>query len=449
MTGTSTPTHEVASDRHEEPVELLRDLIRFDTTNPPGDERACIQWIAELLDAYEIEYETYAADPDRPILVGRIEGGEAAPLLLYGHVDVVPAEGDWTHPPFDGVLEDGYVWGRGALDMKGGVAMFLAAFLRVAAEELQPAGDLLLCVVPDEEAGGDEGLGYMVEEHAEAFEGVEYALGEFGGFSLHAAGERFYPIQVNEKQICWLEATFHGDGGHGALPRTDDATARMARFIDALDGTRLPVHSVPAAEEMVGQMADALPLPTSLFIRALHRPWLTDHVLDLLGEDGELFDALTHNVVNETIVRGGTKENVVPESVSLTLDCRLLPGQTPEDVIAELEAAVGDVAEHVTFEVIRYEAGPSAPDMGFVETLGGVIEAADPDGRAIPLLLPAVTDGRHLAKLGIQSYGFTPMNLPDDFAFMEVIHAPDERIPAGCLDWGTERVVEAIRRYDG
>lgn len=447
MTESLPPT--VTADRHEDPVELLRDLIRFDTTNPPGNERACIEWIGELLDAYGLQYDTYATDPDRPVLVGRIPGGEAPPLLLYGHVDVVPTEGDWTRPPFEGVLEDGSVWGRGALDMKGGVAMFLAAFLRVAAEDLEPAGDLLLCIVPDEEAGGDDGLGFLVEEHPEAFEGVEYALGEFGGFSLEVAGQRFYPIQVNEKQICWLEATFHGEGGHGALPRTDDATARMARFIDALDGARLPVHVPETTEAMAAAMADELPLPTSLFVRTLSRPRLTDRVLDLMGEDGELFDALTHNVVNETIVRGGNKENVVPESVSVTLDCRLLPGQTPDDVIGEIETVVGDVAEHVSFDVLRFEEGPSEADMGLFETLGGVLEDADPDGRAIPLLLPAVTDGRHLAKLGIQSYGFTPMNLPDDFAFMDVIHAPDERIPADCVDWGTERVVEAVRRYVG
>lgn len=448
MTQSEPPTPAVTTDRHEAPIELLRDLIRFDTTNPPGNERACIKWIAKLLDAYGVDYETYAADPDRPVLVGRIDGGDAPSLLLYGHVDVVPAEGDWSHAPFKGTLEDGYVWGRGALDMKAGVTMFVAAFLQVAAEAVEPAGDLLICLVPDEEAGGDDGLGFMVEDHPEAFDGVKYALGEFGGFSLEVAGQRFYPIQVNEKQVCWLQATFHGNGGHGALPQVDDATARMARFIDTLDGTRLPVHIVPTTESMAAGMADSLPLPTSVLVRALLRPRLTNPVLNLMGEEGELFDALTHNVVNETIVRGGTKENVVPESVSVTLDCRLLPGQTPDDVIDEIEAVVGNLAEHVSFELLRYEEGPSEPDMGFFATLGDVLESADPKGRAVPLLLPAVTDGRHLAKLGIQSYGFTPMNLPDDFDFMDVIHAPDERIPADCLDWGTKRVFEAIRRYD-
>lgn len=180
---------------------------------------------------------------------------------------------------------------------------------------------------------------------------------------LEVAGQRFYPIQVDEKRVCWLRATFHGDGGHGALPQIDDATARMARFIDTLDSTRLPVHVVPTTKSMFTEMADALPLPTSILVRALLRPRLTNPVLDLMCEDGELFDALTHNVVNETVVRGGTKEHVVPASVSVTLDCRLLPGQTPDDVIDEIEAVVGDLAEYVSFELLRYEEGPSEPDL--------------------------------------------------------------------------------------
>lgn len=439
----------VSTERHDDPVSLLRDLVRFDTTNPPGNERACIEWIGDLLDAYGVSYETYASDPERPILVARIPGGDASPLLLYGHVDVVPAEGDWTHPPFEAVLEEGAVWGRGTLDMKAGVTMFLTAFLRFAAGDEDPPGDLLFCVLPDEEAGGSEGARYIVEEHADVFDGVEYALGEFGGFPMSIDDQRFYPIQVNEKQVCWLEATFHGDGGHGAFPRSDDAMARLARFVTALDGTRLPVHVPDETQVMAERMAAELSPPTSFFLQALSYPPLTDHALDVLGEDGELFDAMTHNVVNETVVRGGTKENVVPESVSLTLDCRLVPGHGPEDVIAEIEAAIGEVSEHVEFDVIRFEEGPPQADMGLFETLAGVLEDADDadDAVAVPLLLPAGTDGRHFASIGIQSYGFTPMNLPDDFPFLEFIHAPDERIPVDALKWGTDRVYEAVLGY--
>ena len=442
-------THDPAVDteRHHDPVALLRDLVRFDTTNPPGNEHACIEWVGDLLDAYGVSYETYASDSDRPTLLARLPGGDAPPLLLYGHVDVVPTEGEWTHPPFEGVLEDGCVWGRGTLDMKAGVTMFLAAFLRFAAGDEEPPGDLLLCLLPDEEAGSDEGARYMVEEHPDAFDGVEYALGEFGGFPMTVDDQRFYPIQVNEKQVCWLEATFHGDGGHGAFPSRDDATARMARFVTALDETRLPVHIPHGTREMVERMADELAPPTRFFLQSLLYPPLTDHALDTLGEDGELFDALTHNVVNETIVRGGTKENVVPETVSVTLDCRLLPGQTPADVIGEIEETVGEVAGHVDFDVIRFDEGPPDPDMELFDTFAGVLEDADEGAVAVPLVLPGGTDGRHFARLGIQSYGFTPMNLPADFPFFEFVHAPDERIPTDAVEWGTDRVYEAVLRY--
>lgn len=446
----SSQDHEPAIDtsRHEAPVELLRDLIRFDTTNPPGNEGPCIEWIAQLCSAYDIEYDTYASEPDRPVLHATIPGGEAPPLLLYGHVDVVAAEGDWTHPPFEAVLEDGYLWGRGALDMKAGVSMFLASFLRAASEEIDLAGDLELMIVPDEEAGGDVGMGFMVEEHPEVFAETEYALGEFGGFPMKIADQRFFPIQVNEKQICWLEATIHGDGGHGSLPRRDDATARMARFIDRLDRNRLPVHITPAVEEMVDRIAAEISQPKRLLLRSLMQPQLTNRVLDIMGEDGRTFDALTHNVVNETIIRGGTKENVVPETVSVTLDCRMVPGEAPADVIAEIESTVGDVAEHVDFEVQRFDPGPAEADLGLFDTLAAVLEATDEDAVGLPYLLPASSDARHLTHVDVQSYGFTPMNLPDDFDFMSLVHAPDERIPPDCVEWGTDRVFEAIQKYD-
>jgi acetylornithine deacetylase/succinyl-diaminopimelate desuccinylase-like protein len=192
---------------YERPVELLQRLIRFNTTNPPGNERECVEWIEEVLRAGGYETKFLAKDPERPNLLARLKGRNEAPsLLLQGHVDVVPVEGqDWQHQPLEGKNVDGWVWGRGALDMKGGVAMMLAAFLRAKAEGLTPPGDVLLLVLSDEESGGDYGAKYLVEEHARLFDGVRYALGEFGGFSLYVGRRRFYPIQVAEKQLCFLK----------------------------------------------------------------------------------------------------------------------------------------------------------------------------------------------------------------------------------------------------
>lgn len=443
----ANPDPEVATDLHERPVDLLRELIQFETVNPPGDERECIEWIAEVLDAYGIDSETYATDPDRPNLVARVPGGDAPTLLLYGHVDVVPVTGqDWTHDPFEAVVADGHVWGRGALDMKSGVAMLLATVLRLAERDEPPAGDLVFMAVSDEEAGGDAGMSFLVDEHPELFADIDYALGEFGGFSFSFGGVETYPIQVNEKQVCWLEATIRGESGHASLPTEDTAVGKLGRFLSALDGRRLPVHVTPAVEEMLEAIADAQSDPErAATFRALLDPARTDAVLDELGPGARMLDALLHNTANATILSGGDKENVVPEAVSVVLDCRLVPGQEPADVTGELREATG--IEAVDFEVIRFDPGPPAPDMGLFDDLAGVLEEAT-DGVAIPLVMFGATDGRHLSRVDVQSYGFLPMRT-GDLPFLELAHSGDERIPVETLEWGTARLVEAVRRYDG
>ncbi len=434
---------------HRRPVDLLSRLIQFDTSNPPGDEHECIDWIADRLADYGIDSETYARDPDRPSLLARQRGGDAPALLLYGHVDVVPTDGQqWTHPPFDGVVEAGHVWGRGALDMKGGVAMLLSAFLRAAAEDVDLAGDLVLCLLADEEGGGDAGAGFLVDQHPGIFEGIDYAIGEFGGFAAEIAGERFYPIQQNEKQVCWLRAIFRGEGGHGSRPRVKSAVTDMARAVTAIAQNRLPVVLTPTMEEMIESIAAELPPDVGDEFRGLADPQRTDEVLDLLGEEVSLFDALLHDTANPTVIRGGDKENVIPSEVSVTLDCRLVPGQGREDIERELRDVVPDDVD-VTFETIRHEPFPAETDGGLFPLLAGILEDADPAGTAVPFMLPGATDGRHLARVGVQSYGFTPMNLPPDFEFMSLVHAADERIPVECLEFGADAVFEAVRRYEG
>src|SRR5215216_2296865 len=313
---------------YERPVELLQRLIRFDTTNPPGNERECVEWIDEVLRDGGYETKILARDPERPNLLARLQGsGEAPSLLLQGHIDVVAGEGeDWQHPPFEGKNVEGYVWGRGALDMKGGVAMMLAAFLRAAAATAPPPGDVLLCLLSDEEAGGDQGARFLVEQHAELFDGVRFAIGEFGGFSMELAGRRFYPMMVAEKQLCSVRARLRGPAGHGSLPVRDGAMGRLGRLLTALDRRRLPVHVTPVVRSMVEAIAAEVPAVAAVPLRMLLRPRVADHVLDGLGERGKLFDPLLHNTASPTIVRGGESANVIPGEVSVELDCRLLPG---------------------------------------------------------------------------------------------------------------------------
>ena len=431
---------------YRRPAALLQDLIRFDTTNPPGNEAACVAYIDRLLTGAGIETTRLARDPNRPNLIARLKGqGKAPPLLLYGHVDVVTTVGQqWTHPPFEAREVEGVVWGRGALDMKGGVAMMLAAVLRARAEGLVPAGDVVLAILSDEECGGDYGAGYLVENHPEQFEGVRYALGEFGGASMMIGQRVFYPIQIAEKQMCWMEATVRGPGGHGSRPMRGGTMARLARFLRQLDRHPLPVHVTPAARQMIEAMAAALPFPAGFILRQLLNPSLTDRVLKLLGDRAQLFEPLLRNTVNVTIVRGGEKINVIPSQVDIEMDGRLLPGFGPEDMIAELRHVVGDEVE---LAVKRYDPAGAEPDMGLFDTLADVLRRADPRGVPLPLLLPAVTDGRFFSRLGIQTYGFTPMKLPPDFKFFDTIHGADERIPVEAVDFGADAIHAVLQRY--
>lgn len=429
-----------------QPSELLQQLIRFDTTNPPGNEAACVQYINKLLQGAGIETTILALDESRPNLVARIQGrGRSSPLLLQGHVDVVTtANQRWQHPPFQGDLVDGYIWGRGALDMKGGIAMMVAAFMRMATEGITPPGDIILAILSDEENAGTFGAKYLVESHPELFAGVRYALGEFGGFSMEMVGKRFYPIMVAEKQYCHLRVTFSGPGGHGSMPLRDGTMGKLGHVLSHLNSQRLPVHVTPSARMMFEAIAAAISFPASLAIRGLLQPPLTDRLLDLLGEQLRTMDPLLHHTVSPTIVNGGEKINVIPSEITLELDARLLPGYVPDDVIGELRPIIGPEA---AIEVVAFDPGPAEPNMGLFDTLGAILRDADPDGTPIPLVLPGVTDARFFSRLGIQTYGFLPMTLPPGFNFSQTIHAADERIPAAAVDFGTEAILAALQRF--
>lgn len=434
---------------YQHPAELLQRLIQFDTTNPPGQESACLSYVGGLLTEAGIHPNFLVKAPERANLIARLPGrGQAPPLLMYGHVDVVTTEHQpWTVPPFEGRVQDGYVWGRGALDMKGGVAMMLSAFLRARAEGLEPPGDVILALVCDEEALGAFGARFLVEEHPGEFKGVRYAIGEFGGFTLHVGGRRLYPIQVAEKQACSVRATVRGPGGHGSLPVRDGAMAKLGRLLQQLNGRRLPVRVTPVARLMLGEMAAALGGVTGMMLRGLLNPVLTNGILDLLGERGRTFDPVLHNTVSPTILRGSEKFNVIPSEVAVEMDGRLLPGCRPDDMIAELRQIAGSDVE---LEVVNYDPGPAAePDMGLFGVLAGVLREADPEGIPVPMLLTAVTDGRLFARLGIQTYGFLPMQLPADFSFQNTIHAANERIPAGAVEFGANAIYSLLGRFAG
>lgn len=431
---------------YQRPAELLQQLLRFDTTNPPGNEASCIDYIRTLLMNAGFETTVLASDNKRPNLVTRLHGrGEAPPLLLQGHIDVVTtANQNWQHPPFDGQRIDEYIWGRGTLDMKGGIAMMLAALLRAKAEGESLPGDIIFTALSDEESGGGVGAKFLVENHAELFKDVRYALGEVGGFTSYIDGKKFYCIQVLEKQVCWLKATLRGPGGHGSIPMHGGAVAKLGRLLQQLDQHRLPVHIHPVVHQMLGTMANALASsPTGPLLRQLLDPAHANEVLDQLGSHTHFFDPILHNTVNVTILHGGHKINVIPSEIVVEMDGRLLPGYNSDDMLQELRELVGDDIE---FELLRYGEGATEANMGFYDTLAGILHEADPAGIAVPTLMPAVTDGRFFSQLGIQTYGFLPMDLYEGFDFLQAIHAANERIPVAALSFGTNAIYEALRR---
>ncbi len=426
------------------PEKLLQKLIQFNTTNPPGNERECVYFIKEVLQSADIPSEIYAKDPERPNLIARLKGeGKSPPFLMYGHVDVVTTEGqEWTYPPFEGRIADGYVWGRGALDMKGGVAMMLSAFIRAKVEGVRLPGDLVLAILSDEEAGGDYGAKFLTEEHPELFRGIRYAIGEFGGFTMHLGKKRVYPVQVSEKQICWLRAIFRGRGGHGSMPVRGEAMAKMAKFLLRLDKGHTPVHVTEISRTMVNGFASAMGGIKGAFLRLMGLPFFTNRIISMLGERGRIFYPIFHNTASPTIVHASSKINVIPPKVTVELDGRLLPGFSPQDLIRELRELAG---EEVEYEVVRFDPGPSKVDMGFFPNLERALRQMDPEAKAIPFLITGVTDARFFAKLGIQTYGYTPLKLPPDFNFMKTIHGPDERVPVEAIRFGAEATYRLLQ----
>jgi len=432
-----------------EPITVLQDLVRLDTTNPPGNEMTAVRMLQEIIETAGVETAIYSKDPNRPNLIARIEGrGDYHPFLMQGHVDVVSTVAQaWTHDPFGAEIIDGFMWGRGTLDMKGAVVMMVHAFVRLAESGLRPSGDVILAILSDEENSGHFGAKYLVDEHPELFTDVKYCIGEFGGFPLTIAGTRFYPIQIAERLSIRFELTIAGEGGHGSLPRSGTAMSLLGRVLDALERKRMPVHISSATRLMVEGMVEHTTGVAQRALRMLLNERTADAAFRLLPGQLGILEPVFRNTVSPTIVRGGDKHNVVPAEVKLTLDGRMVPASSPDEMADELRRIVGpDVGINYT---VDGKPGVGEADLRLFPLLASVVQRRDPDGVPIPFLMPAATDGRWFAELGIQPYGFTPLLLPDGFAFSELAHAADERIPVAAVESGAEMIFDLLNRYPG
>lgn len=429
-----------------DPVVLLQELIRFPTENPPGDVRDCVGFIQDLLGVLGIASTIYARDELRPNLVARLPGrGVAPPLLLSGHVDVVPVSGQsWTVQPFSGLIKDGFVWGRGALDMKGGIAMLLSAF--VAMKESPPPGDVIFCVVSDEETGGHDGAGFLVDNHPELFAGVKHALGEFGAFSFDLFGSRFMPIQVDERQFVGITAHIFEAGGHAALSGTANAAVSAAQFVRDASRIVLPVVQTVATKRMLRTMALNVSSLASAALLLLSVPGIAPLVLRILGRRAAALSSCMKSAITPTVIRCGTKRNVVPSSAVVEMDARLVPGDSLENMLERLKRVA---PKGTTFTVQAQHRQKASIDMSQYQQLENLLREEYPGAIPVPMLLPGSTDARHFNRLDIQTYGFLPVAMPKGMAYMTLIHGTDERIPVEALSTGTRLISKYVSEYQG
>ena len=423
-------------------MDICRDLIRIDTSNPgdhsgPG-ERLAAEHVAALLSEAGLESAVLESHPKRTSVVARIPGRDRdrPGLLVHGHLDVVPANApDWQHDPFSGEIADGCVWGRGAIDMKDMDAMMLAVVRQRMREGRAPARDVVLTFTADEEAGGTWGARWLVERHPGLFEGVTEAVGEVGGFSLTLGRQRLYLLQTAEKGMAWLRLTARGTAGHGSMVQSDNAVTELAEAIGRLGRHEWPTRLIPSAQAFLEGACAALDIE--------FMPNDPSLALSKIGAVSRIIGATLRNTVNPTVLRAGYKVNVVPQTATAEVDGRFLPG-CEEEFFAELDRVLGP---GVTREFIHTDiAVETTPDGDLYDAMTSALLAEDPDARVIPYCLSAGTDAKSFSRLGMRCFGFTPLQLPPDMDFSGMFHGIDERVPVDGLRFGV-RVLD--RFLDG
>jgi acetylornithine deacetylase/succinyl-diaminopimelate desuccinylase-like protein len=427
---------------------LCQQLIRIDTTNPPGNELVAAELVAEELNDAGLEPVLLQSAPGRGNVVARLRGtGEKAPLLLTAHLDVVEADSSaWEHPPFCGEVHDGCLWGRGAIDMKNMVAMSVAIITRLARQGVRPKRDLVFAGVADEEAGCRHGSLWLCHSHPELVRS-EFAIGEGGGFNIQVAGKSFFTVQVAEKGACWVRVRATGEPGHGSIPREDSAVVRLSEAIARLGKQGLPHHSSKPVEGFIGAIASHLPRSVRPVIKMLASPTFGPAMLNLLPDPSvkRAFRALLGNTASPTVLRAGGKTNVIPGLAEAEIDGRILPGQTQDDFMRELQDVLGaDVELEVLHSMPPVVTEPKESSLYTV--IHDVMRERAPEAPVVPFVLQGFTDAKAFTSIGAKWYGFSPVKLPSTLRFADMFHGHNERIPVDGLEWGTQTLMEVVRR---
>ncbi len=426
----------------DEVVDLVSTLIRFDTSNTgelatTKGEADCARWVVAQLEevGYSCEYLESGA-PGRANVFARLPGSDRSrgALLVHGHLDVVPAEAaDWSVHPFSGAVEGGYVWGRGAIDMKNMIGMMIAVARHFKRTEVVPPRDLVFAFVADEEAGGKYGCKWLVENRPDLFEGITEAVGEVGGYSLTVprrdGGERrLYLIETAEKGMLWMRLTARARAGHGSMVHADNAVTILAEAVAKLGRHRFPLVLHPAVADFLAAVAEETGYsfdPDSPDI---------DGSIAKLGSISRIIGATLRDTANPTMLKAGYKANVIPATAEAVFDCRVLPGRQAA-FEREVDEIIGpDVTREWLTELPSYE---TSFDGDLVEAMNNALLAVDPEARTVPYMLSAGTDAKHFARLGIRCFGFIPLRLPPELDFTALFHGVDERVPVDALHFGT------------
>jgi acetylornithine deacetylase/succinyl-diaminopimelate desuccinylase-like protein len=437
-----------ADTAETEVVEICRDLIRMDTTNT-GDndtsagERAAAEYVAEKLAEVGLEPQIRESSKGRTNVVARFPGTPPAPgheqrpaLLVHAHLDVVPADAsEWSVHPFSGEIADGYLWGRGAVDMKDFDAMLLATVRAMRREGRTPPRDLVLAFLADEEAGGSYGSHWMVEHHPDLFDGCTEAIGEVGGFSYTVSSDlRLYLIETAEKGITWVRLHARGRPGHGSMVHDDNAVTAVAEAVARIGRHKFPLAITDTVRAFLDEVGQVLGIDIDL--------QAPEEAVAKLGIIAPVVGSTIRNTANPTRLAAGYKENVIPSRASATIDCRTVPGQH-ESFMDELRAVVGPDIE---VEVIQRQPPLETPfDGPLVEAMCAALRAEDPAAHPLPYMLSGGTDAKAFVKLGMRCFGFSPLLLPPDLDFAALFHGIDERVPLEGLQFG----VRVLDRFLG
>ncbi len=418
----------------DEVVQICQELIRIDTTNT-GDtatsagERAAAEYVAAKLSEVGLEPVMHESEPGRTSVVARMPGADPSrdALLIHGHLDVVPADAsEWSVDPFSGEERDGYIWGRGAVDMKDFDAMTLALVRQWRREGRVPPRDIVLAFLADEEAGGRLGAHHLVDHRPELFEGVTEAIGEVGGFSVTVSDDlRLYLIETAQKGISWIRLTATGRPGHGSMVHDDNAVTRLCEAVATLGRYRFPIELTDTVRGFLEQVCEALGIELDV-----NDPELA---VAKLGPIARVVGATLRNTVNPTMLDAGYKANVIPSRASAVVDGRTLPGNE-ERFLDQIKELIGP---DVQAEFIEHQpALETSFDGALVDAMADALRELDPAARPVPYMLSGGTDAKAFARLGIRCFGFAPLKLPAGLDFSALFHGIDERVPVDGLKFG-------------